>query len=67
LKKIRKKQHSPRTYPTITDAQQMAQVLEIAQNASIRWMRVDDIDLFSVLDCIKYVCPHNSLYTQTVW
>ena len=33
----------------------MAEVLlEIAQNASIRGMRVDGVDLFSVLDFIAY-------------
>ena len=31
--------------------------LDIAQNASIRGMRVDGVDLFSVLDFIAYVCP----------
>jgi hypothetical protein len=47
----------------------MAEVLlEIAQNASIRGMRVDGVDLFSVYDFIKYVCPgHNSIYAPTVW
>ena len=36
----------------------MAQVLlDIAQNASIRSMRVDGEDRFSVLDFITYVCP----------
>ena len=45
----------------------MTRVLEIAQNACIRWMRVDDCDLFSVIDCIKYVCPHNSIYIQAIW
>jgi TPP-dependent pyruvate/acetoin dehydrogenase alpha subunit len=46
----------------------MAQVLlEIAQNASIRGMRVDGVDLFSVYDFIKYVCPgHNSIYAPTI-
>ena len=45
----------------------MTRVLEIAENACIRWMRVDDCDLFSVIDCIKYVCPHNSMYMQAIW
>jgi hypothetical protein len=42
----------------------MAEVLlEIAQNASIRGMRVDCVNLFSVLDFITYVCPsHNCKY-----
>jgi hypothetical protein len=36
----------------------MAEVLlDIATNASIRGMRVDGVDLFSVLDFIAYVCP----------
>jgi hypothetical protein len=39
----------------------MAQVLlDIAQNASIRGMRVDGVDLFSVLDFIAYVCPERT-------
>jgi hypothetical protein len=34
----------------------MAEVLlDIAQNASIRGMRVDGVDLFSLLDFITYV------------
>ena len=47
----------------------MAEVLlEIAQNASIRGMRVDGVDLFSVYDFIKYVCPgRNSIYAPTMW
>jgi hypothetical protein len=44
--------------PRAPAATQMAEVLlDIAQNASIRWMRVDGVDLFSVLDFITYVCP----------
>ena len=47
----------------------MAEVLlEIAQNASIRGMRVDGVDLFSVYDFIKYVCPgKNSIYAPQMW
>ena len=43
-------------------------MLDIAQNASIRGMRVDGEDRFSVLDFITYVCPgRNSSYAKTVW
>jgi hypothetical protein len=44
----------------------MAQaLLEIAQNASIRGMRVDG-SIFSVC-IIKYVCPgHSSIYAPTI-
>jgi hypothetical protein len=36
----------------------MAEVLlDIAQNACIRGMRVDGVDLFSVIDFLSYVCP----------
>ena len=46
----------------------MAQVLEIAQDASIRGMRVDGVDLFSVYDFIKYVCPgRNPIYATQLW
>jgi hypothetical protein len=47
----------------------MAQVLlDIAQNASIRGMRVDGVDLFSVLDFVMYVCPgHNCKYATQMW
>ena len=47
----------------------MAEVLlDIAQNASIRGMRVDGVDLFSVLDFIAYVCPgRNRSYASTLW
>jgi hypothetical protein len=47
----------------------MAQVLlDIAQNASIRGMRVDGVDLFSVLDFIAYVCPgRNPIYSTQTW
>jgi len=47
----------------------MAQVLlDIAQNASIRGMRVDGVDLFSVYDFVTYVCPNrNSSYASTWW
>jgi hypothetical protein len=47
----------------------MAEVLlDIAQNASIRGMRVDGVDLFSVFDFITYVCPgRNSCYSKTLW
>jgi hypothetical protein len=47
----------------------MAEVLlEIAQNASIRGMRVDGVDLFSVLDFIAYVCPgRNPIYATPQW
>jgi hypothetical protein len=39
----------------------MAEVLlEIAQNASIRGMRVDGVNLFSVLDFLSYVCPERT-------
>jgi hypothetical protein len=43
-------------------------LLDIAQNASIRGMRVDGEDRFSVLDFIKYVCPErNSNYAKNLW
>jgi len=47
----------------------MAEVLlDIAQNASIRGMRVDGVDLLSVLDFIAYVCPgRNPAYSKTLW
>ena len=47
----------------------MAEVLlDITQNASIRGMRVDGVDLFSVLDFITYVCPgQNPAYAKTLW
>jgi hypothetical protein len=46
----------------------MTQVLEIAQDASIRGMRVDGVDLFSVYDFIMHVCPgRNSCYSTTLW
>ena len=47
----------------------MAEVLlDIAQNASIRGMRVDGVDLFSVFDFITYVCPgKNRYYASTLW
>jgi hypothetical protein len=44
--------------------------LELTRNkvASIRGMRVDGVDLFSVYDFIKYVCPgHNSIYARQLW
>ena len=45
----------------------MAEVLlEIAQNASIRGMRVDGVDLFSVLDFLKYVC-HGHSNVKMMW
>ena len=47
----------------------MAEVLlEIAQNASIRGMRVDGVNLFSVLDFLSYVCPErNSNNVKVMW
>ena len=47
----------------------MAEVLlDIAQNASIRGMRVDGCELFSVHDFITYVCPgKNQNYSKTLW
>jgi hypothetical protein len=43
-------------------------LLEIAQNDSIRGMRVDGVDLFSVLDFIAYVCPgRNPIYATQMW
>lgn len=47
----------------------MAEVLlDIAQNACIRGMRVDGVDLFSVLDFIAYVCPErNSSNVRQMW
>ena len=46
---------------------QMAEVLlDIAQNASIRGMRVDGVDLFSVLDFLKYVC-HDHSNVRMMW
>jgi hypothetical protein len=47
----------------------MAEVLlEIAQNASIRGMRVDGVELFSVLDFIAYVCPgRTSNNVKVMW
>jgi hypothetical protein len=45
----------------------MAEVLlEIAQNASIRGMRVDGVDVFSVLDFLKYVC-HDHSNVKMMW
>ena len=45
----------------------MAQVLlEIAQNASTRGMRVDGVNLFSVLDFIMYVCPGVCVFITAV-
>jgi hypothetical protein len=39
----------------------MAEVLlDVAQNASIRGMRVDGVELFSVLDFLSYVCPERT-------
>jgi hypothetical protein len=46
----------------------MAEVLlDIATNASIRGMRVDGVDLFSVLDFIAYVCPGLSSCNVGLW
>ena len=47
----------------------MAEVLlDIAQNASIRGMRSDGEDRFSVLDFMTYVCPgRNSNYARCTW
>ena len=43
-------------------------LLEIAQNASIRGMRVDGVNLFSVLDFLSYVCPErNSNNVRQKW
>ena len=43
-------------------------LLEIAQNASIRGMRVDGVNLFSVLDFLSYVCPErNSNNVKVMW
>jgi len=39
---------------------------DIAQNASIRGMRVDGVDLFSLLDIITYVCPGRNSCCSTV-
>jgi hypothetical protein len=52
--------------PNTTENLIMAEVLlDIAQNASIRGMRVDGEDRFSVLDFITYVCPgRNSSYAN---